>query len=422
MKNTFYTLLAVLALQGINAQWTQTNLGGSKSLVEHNNKLFAIAGTQNLVVSTDNGTSWTDITTDTLSGRQDFLASAGNRLYLATYNNFTAHGLIYYSTDDGVSWDLDTAGMTKAIFQPPGKADVRTIFAYNNDQLVANFGGADAYYTKSITDARWRLMPDVAGLDPDFYTTRNDTLVAFGTSPAILFSTDNGISFSTINSTGLPNSFKVTDTYWDKNGRIYLAVNNFSQSRTGLYFSNDFGSTWDSLNIFSLIGTDFTSTRQNITALYANGTTITFSLYNDKANTTADIFTSIDAGQTFIKDTVGLKADNFSTEFVLDMVEVKGRLFSMHSNTDIHYKTVSGTVTLEEGKKAVVFSFYPNPAKNQILLTEHLSDIEIIDNCGKRCAFLENGKTLTFDLPTGMYLIKGITAKGKIGLAKLMVD
>jgi photosystem II stability/assembly factor-like uncharacterized protein len=418
MRKTLFFLLSFSSFCFVNAQWTATTLGGSSDLTAHNGKLFALTAMQKLVVSSDNGTSWTDITTDTLSGRQDFLASAGNRLYVATYNNGTAAGLIYYTTDEGVSWQLDTAGMPPLIFGG-GKADVRVLQAYNSTKLVGNFGGADAYYTKDITDASWTIMPDLASLDPDKYLSRNDTLLAFAGN-GMRFSTDNGQTFSNITTSGMPAFQEINAVFWDNN-RIYLGADMYINNITTIFYSDDFGSNWDSLSISKYVGTDFTTQRQTLTAFYANGSNIYFALYNDQANTTADIFLSTNGGQSFLKDSVGLTVDNFQTEQVIKLLEVNGRLFSVHNNTDIHYKSVGNNIGLNESKMSSV-GFYPNPASHQIHFEEDIVSCYIYSLDGRLCHSAKNSTTIQFDLRPGIYLVKATDINGLELNEKLIIE
>lgn len=422
MKKVLFTISLLVSLFTIQAQWTQTAQGGSSDIIAHKGKLFALTVAQKLVVSNNNGDSWTDITTDTLSGRPDFVVSAGNRLYVATYNNFNAHGLIYYSTDEGLSWALDTAGMPNAIVQAPGKADVRKLFVYNGDQLVANFGGPDAYCTKKTTEAAWVVMTDLASLDPDHYVAKGDSLLAFGSGTTLKYSTNMGQSFTDITGNGLPNFYVPKSVYLNSGKRIYLGVDLSIQGRTALYYSDDFGSNWDSVSIFKYVGTTFTGQRQNLTAIYSKDDAVYMALYNDQSNTTADVFRSADAGQSFVKDTVGLKVDNFSTEQVLKFYEHNGRLFSVHNNTDIHYKSLGNTISLLEYERSDI-EVFPNPTTGIVHFSAGVKSVELFAISGKRF-FVAVDESSTVDLsalPKGIYLFRFVTTEGTEYRKKLLI-
>lgn len=375
MKSTILILSVALATLQLQAQWNAASLGGSADIAAHNGKLFCLTATTALQVSANNGTSWTDITTDTLSGREDFVVSSGDRLYVATYNNFNAHGLIYYSTDEGQSWILDTAGMPSALFQPPGKADVQRLHAFGNGNLIATFGSADGYYRKNITDTEWQIIPDLASLDPLEYCSSGDTVVAFGSGPTIMYSTDDGASFQSIAATGLPSVFTTTGVHWDRGQRMYLGIDDFNGSATRFLYSDDFGSSWTDFDIEALVGTNFIGVRQEITAVYGLQENVFFALYNDMANSTADIFGSGNSGQTFAKDTTGLTVDGFSTEFVKKFLWNDNRLFSVHSNTDIHYKGLSGPVIGIETPSAEALRIFPNPTQGIVRFSEPVQNI-----------------------------------------------
>jgi hypothetical protein len=422
----FITTLLLLFVSAISvqAQWNKTNLSGSRDIAVHDGKVYALTTTLGLQVSADNGDTWTEVNTSAIADRKDFVVSSGNRLYIATYGVSNAHGTLYYTTDEGANWTTDTVGLPDALFQPPGKGDVRSIHAFDNGEIIGTFGGQDAYYHKNNADASWSIIPDLADLDPDNYASSGDTVIAFGSSPIIKYSTDHCESFQSITATGLPSYFVTSDVYWDKGGRIYLGVNASIISKTQLYYSDDFCATWDSLNIDPFVGVNFTSTRQLITSVFAMDNHVYFALNNDAGNTTADIFSSSDGGQSFIKDTAGLTVDNFFTENVLKFVWNDNRLFNVCSNTDVHYTDLDGIVGINSSVSDQQISIYPNPSSGLIHFSQSVRLLQLVSADGRLLAS-PNKPVNNIDLspyPKGIYFVRIEDTKGLIQHQKIVLE
>ena len=425
MKILFLILVSAALSIHVNAQWTKTNLGGSKSITVHKGKVYALTASAGLQVSNDNGDSWSLVNTDSIPFRKDHLVSSGDRLYVATYDPFTANGNIYYSTDQGVTWTTDTVGLPNAYFDPNKKTDIHNIVAYGDGELIATCSGIDAYMHKNISDASWEIIPELASLDPEKYIGSGDTVIAFGSSPTIMMSTDNANTFTSVTATGLPNYFVASGVYWDRGKRMYLGLNAAILDKTQFYYSDDIGSTWDSFNIASFVGLDFTSSRQKITAVFGLDDNVYFALNNDQSNSTGDIFSSTDGGATFTKDTTGLTIDGFATEQVAKFLYNNQRLFSVHTNTDVHYKALEGPSAIAKADELNQhISVFPNPSKGLVHLSSPVINVRVYNLEGAlifQHLSGENAIDLSQQAP-GVYILEYLGLDGFTERQKLILN
>ena len=410
MKTTLLLTVALLfGIQSSNAQWNKTNLGGGAAITEHNGKLFSIASGIN--VSTDNGDSWTALTTDTLYGRMDFLASAGERLYVATYDNTSGEGTIYYSIDEGNSWVYDTIGMPvnyNFFTKKYTRGDVRSMYAYGDGELISAIGGRYVY-KKNIADTAWVASPYFERGAPDLYAFNGNSIVA-ETDGVIYLSTDNAETFTVINQpgSGLYGYFVSHDLHWGSDGVIYLPVNDVTAGQTKLYRSSNLGQTWDSIPVASYIGKDFTQQRQIITTVYAKNNEIFFALNGSANNAPANIYYSNNGGDSFVLDTLGLDYAQFFTEAVVDFVEVDNRLFSVNNFTDTYHKELGSSVGIKNHNEANI-TVYPNPSNGIVHFSKHIQALTVMSLDGQILRTEQNIDALNLTTwPKGLYILKGI--------------
>ncbi len=370
MKRT-YTLLVGLAfaLSSYAQGWTAHDLSpnaqqGNGSMVEHNGKLFVESAQDRLSVSTDGGLTFTDISTDTIPGSIHYMVSAGNRLYVGTYNQGNAEGNLWYTTDEGVSWHTDTVGVPNQFFNTSLKRDIYAFISYNNGtQLLASWGGADGYMRKAVTDASWTKISALDPIDPIAYTSSNDTVLAVG-SNTVYFSTDNATTWTALGKTDLP-SFFVPKGFDMEGGRIYLGTDATIQQKYSLFYSDDFGTTWDTLPVNHLIGKNWLGQPQRPGNLKVIGRNVFLSLINNKSNTPLNIISSSDRGATFNHDTTGLKNDQFGTGIIKKFLAHQGKVFALNNFQTLYSMEFSAGLTESE---IVQFEMYPNPAREVLHL------------------------------------------------------
>ena len=370
MKTKIILLLGqMLALTAYGQGWNAHDLGTQTnhingSMVEHNGKLFVENASNRISVSTDGGVTFTDITTDTIPGSIRYMVSAGNRLYVGTYNQGNAEGNLWYTTDEGLSWQTDTVGVPHQIFSPTLKRDIYALISYNNGtQLLASWGGGDGYMRKAVTDAAWTKISFFDPIDPIAYTASNDTVLAVN-SNTVYYSTDNAVTWTALGKTSLP-SFFVPKGFDIEGGRIYLGTDATIQQKFSLFYTDDFGTTWDTLPVNHLIGKSWLGQPQRPGTLKAIGNNVYLSLVNNKGNSPLNLISSSDGGATFSHDTTGLKNDQFGTGILFKFLEHKGKVFAMNNYQTLYSKGIS--VGLTENRLRS-FSLYPNPATDRLHL------------------------------------------------------
>ncbi len=363
-----YIILSLLAFSVSHALFSQgwqpiditsQNLGGIRSMVWHKGKLFAVTYNQALMVSSDAGNTFTDITTDTLIGVQEFLIAAGNRLYLTTWRATRLEGRIYYTEDEGKSWVLDTAGLFSSI-RP------MYIYSYNNEgYIIAQFQGNDAYYRRDMNDAQWYPVDTFYrnNIDPLDFTASHDTLLA-NTPNGLWYSTDNALSWTALGKTGLP-AFYNGHGFDFEGGRIYFVGKEF-QKKPRLWYSDDFGTSWDTLAIASYFDTNAFGTEQVSMQLKAVQNQVWISLQNEASNTVIDVIHSTDRGNSWAHDTSGLHNDPFGTDHIGLMITHHNTLYAHTALGNAYKRELNNSIGLPFYATPLPVQIYPNPAVHHI--------------------------------------------------------
>jgi photosystem II stability/assembly factor-like uncharacterized protein len=119
MKNIFsLSLLLFLFFTHQNlfyAQWIQTNgpLGGSVfSITFSGSNIFAGSAGGTIHLSTNNGTSWTNVSISNSDNIVTALTTLDNDLFAAVYSEG-----IYHSSDNGTNWTIVNSGLTNLRFR-----------------------------------------------------------------------------------------------------------------------------------------------------------------------------------------------------------------------------------------------------------------------------------------------------------------
>ena len=104
--------------------WTQVNTGltntSVRAIAVSGTSLFAGTRGGGVFLSTDNGTSWTQVNTGLTSADVRFLAISGTNLFAGTRGGFfagTPDGGVFLSTNNGTSWTQVNTGLTNTNVQ-----------------------------------------------------------------------------------------------------------------------------------------------------------------------------------------------------------------------------------------------------------------------------------------------------------------
>jgi len=248
LKNIILFLLLISLLLGVTpnsqAQWVQTNApyGGVVSLfaVSETN-LFAGTNNSGAFLSTDNGTSWTQVNSGLTNTDIVSLAVRGTNLFAGTESG----GGVFLSTNDGASWTQTQADSSII--------DVYSFAVDGTNLFAGTVGTGVALSSNNGTSWTWINT----GLYPGtiVYAIISQAADLFiSTNFGIYRSPDDGTTWTSVNATLHGDIFSL---YSD--GTNLFA----SGQQTGLYISTDKGTSWiprnDGSTIFPQINTFATS-------------------------------------------------------------------------------------------------------------------------------------------------------------------
>lgn len=386
---------------------TSSGLGGFTSITEHKGKLFGISYNKALVVSTDGGATFTDITTDTLYGQQDFVGSAGNKLFVGTWRALQLEGRVYYSEDEGSSWTLDTAGGVLP------SARFISFESYNNGtQVVAQFQGDDNYLRRDVNANGWARIDTFYknSNDPLHFTGSNDTILAI-TPVDVQFSVDNALTWTAMPGAGLSNYYNALGFDYE-NDRIYFIEKLFNKD-CKLFYSDNFGTSFDTVSLSSFFDKNHFGTDQLAYTLKAVNNQVWISIENEQSNTVIDIITSADRGATWQYDTAGLHIDPFGTDGVADMLVHKNEIYARCVLGRLYKKGLNNVGLKEQGHRNTL-ALFPNPANENINLSlpsKYLGEtLRIYNSAGTQVLdthiYQLNISLSIAKLPPGMYTVR----------------
>ena len=251
MKNKYLLLLmSILVISNLFSQyWKATGalsaIGKSFYLVAATsvgNNIFAAHANKNLGYSTDLGKTW--ITDGINEPKGDFALLTGikDRLYASMKISPSDYELLY-STNNGQSWTMDTIGL-------PRTSTVNGITAMILVDMGNNYILAHNYlktFYKHKNDNKW-TPTEIGSAVVDVSAINDKWLIIVGGK--IIQSTNHGLSWSTIITTGLPDKFqgyKITTN----GSRLYM-ISSTAAHANNIYYSDDEGVTWMSSSIAGL--------------------------------------------------------------------------------------------------------------------------------------------------------------------------
>lgn len=402
----------LLLSSSVMAQWEATNHSSSTNNVildfcEHNANLYT-ASYEGLKKWDASAEQWDSIP---FTGFQIYpqeyiqqLVSAGNFLYATKWNPYCASNLVYKSSDDGLSFVLDTMGLPRAPVCDSLPSAILAMFSLPNGKVVIEFGAN--FYAKFPNDALWVIDNSHA------------RYMAFGASAwyrmstsALFKSTDEGQNWTTSAATSFPPGLQPSVLEVNsETGRIYMNAK-YGFENISLYSDNE-GTTWDTLPVNTILGNSWIGFSQIVQSLYAKGDYISFGAEQNANSTHSDVFVSFDGGQTFSTDTVGLRP-NAGIEVPTDLHAYNDEIFLVFNSFEVYRKgAVLGVSELEE-KSSV--KLYPNPTNN-LLYIQSEKEIErliLYDLQGNVVSNAEVNLSKSFidmhSLESGIYLLKVMT-------------
>jgi photosystem II stability/assembly factor-like uncharacterized protein len=269
--------------------WTSVSSGlpssGIKSLVVNGSNIFAAVSGSGVFRSSDNGANWVAVN----SGLTDILVQTlivkGTNLFVGTYNG------IFKSSDNGDHWS-ELIGVSQ------GLSSVECFGVSGSNIVASGFGDKYAGIFLSKDDGlTWTMIdtiyPGLTGNSVTAFASIGNILIA-GEYYGILLSTDNGSTWQTVNSTDYINTFVV-------------------------YLSSDNGVNWIQLTSFKNIG---------FLTLAHSGSTLF-------AGTDSGVFLTTNNGVSWTQANTGLNDNNV---FVL---QVMGADIYAGTNTGVWRRPLS---------------------------------------------------------------------------------
>ncbi|KAB2813942.1 T9SS type A sorting domain-containing protein [Phaeocystidibacter luteus] len=418
---TKYILLFLLALAAaaVSAQWTSTGISATlnnptieaiEGVEYHNGKLYANTFLRGHLVSNDLGTTWDSLHESGLNHYVTDMISYGGELHAFCHINGLVAGMYYRSSDDGLNWTLDTAGMPGSAITAGYPANFIDI-AFVGDYMLAQMGTPlKPYYRKHIDSTDWHSLSIFDNQGCPRWYVKNDTAWTYNIFN-VYYSIDYGKTWTTT-----PHNIpSFAPGFMHKEGNtIYLAGGGGFGNPDKLMRSTDNGATWTQLTALSdSLGMSWLNQPSSVNAMYVDGQEMYISATNNATNDPPNIWYSADAGASWSTDTLGLALDPYGTTTIVEFFEAGGYLFAWSNFFDVYRKGQSVSVIESDVSDIQV---YPNPASDRIIIqseTEILS-ASLIDMNG-RSYHLHLEGTGVIDIaqyPTGLYCLQLQTESG----------
>jgi len=409
MKNLAFTLITLAFCATGNAQWT----GHSRPNPNASSGLIATDGTylycsaDGIYRSTD-GLNWTSQNTDFYFMSMVF---AGNDRIFAT-----GGGAVISSSDNGVTWSLDTLGM--------GFIFYRGIYYHNasGKVFVGSATGNKRLFYKDASaglGTPWTVLDNTASFQNsvDAVTGIGDTLFAITTGGIgrVYKSGDQGATWTDMNSSGFDQVMGTNPGYagnGDSGFRAFLSVNNtlFLLMTNGLYKSTDNAATF----VHSDTGLPFDTISSlpiiRVSYLHFDGT----NLYAGGGGSGRETYRSTDLGVTWenmgkvVASNMGTMVNRRVDAFAL----LNGTLYGASSlPADSIFVYGTGTTSLVEDYHST-FNIFPNPASTHVNLSAYPigSVLSITDMSGREVHNQvmddEETRVSISGFPVGIYVVE----------------
>ena len=358
--------------------------------------IYVLSAEQNIAYSTDQGVTWTKQTIDKPNGNFVSITGIKDRLYASTKIN-TYDFELYYSMDKGASWQIDTIGLPPSLTNT-GKSGMILRYMGNDYVLAYNYSKA---VLKKLGETNWKPT-SIDNVIVDITASDNKWL-AIGQGK-MLESTDNGTSWTSINTNGLPANFQ--GSLITTNGsRIFVSNDPASGGQT-IYYSDDGGSNWTVTNSAGKFSYD----NPWVKSIHAVGDYVFAAIspkFADFESAPPFIVSSTQEPDFSVGDVSGLPTGKTNTSLPF-FFHVGTKLFTMfwdlYSSEPGFSNEVKTAIKQTIGQKQDDFSFFPNPVTSEIHIKSG-GNLKLINSNGVFVRNLTEKTESLNDLPAGFYFL-----------------
>lgn len=370
-------LSLVIGLSNLtNAQWTQTtgSSGGVGGFAIIGNAVFA-ASSDGVLMSTDNGDTWTLKNTGLTTTSSRCFATNGTVLFVGTTSG------VYKSVNNATSWSISGVN----------SYSIRAM-ASDGDYIYAGTGGSSGssqgVFRSTDNGLTWgQVNSGLTTLDVRALTVKGHKVFAGTYSTGGVFvSSDSGATWTAVNN-GLP-SQSISCLYSDGNA-VYAGL-----YYGGVFVSTDDGANWSAINN----GISYLFIR----SVFANGNDIFVGAES------GNFFMSDDNGATFTLNSTGLPTSYHVCAVIVSGNNLLAGTLSGSNGSGV-FKFDLSTVGINSAGEGLAFGMFPNPATSDLFINCHQPSVmKLMDTQGKLIATynLSAGKNHinTNSLQPGMYI------------------
>ncbi|HMQ77423.1 MAG TPA: hypothetical protein PKE21_14990 [Flavobacteriales bacterium] len=426
LRSICSSVLSLLTLLG-SAQWNDSYSVASAEPIYavevHDGQVFGSANMDGFVRSTDNGLSWSPagqsgFTTSFIGTRVSHIRSAGDDLLVVTFNPSYASSMVYRSSDGGITFVPDTAGLPKVA----GNNECVNIDRIeHHDGLVvvdvANLGN----WWKAPGASTWVQNQDAATLYAENFAFHAATAYTWA-GYHLHSSTDMGATWTAAADAGVPAWFTESWLQADPvTGRLYVVGTSITTQEYRLLYSDNGGASWDSIPLAPIRGSNWLGTGQTITAIHAYDGRLSVALQNEAGTSAPNVWLTTDMA-TFQSDHAGLPIDAGQLQHGIGFARGGGRLFLALSSGGIWMKD-AGTGFTDRSAPAAL-EVFPNPTDGSVLVrvAQGEGSLNVRDTHGALIATVRvTGELTPVQLPeAGAYIVEGEDRTGRRYAARVI--
>lgn len=403
MKRTIYAFLfaCLVSVNLVNAQWSKVSFpvenGFNIGRLYVDGTTMWAGGTGRIFRSTDGGSNWTEVSTGLQSAitMNSDIKRLGDRVYASFSGN--GNWFTYYTTDEGQTWNLDTAGWVG-----PGPIHIHT----HKEYVLVRCESNKINYKKN-TDSKWSQLPlPDSHRTPGAMYSIGDTLVLGLGYIAMTVDMGQNWIFRNSNPTGYPMGF-FHGVCQDASNPAHLYANYqvLATSRNFLVRTTNNQISWDSIpmNIPKPMATS---------SIWAKGNEVYVAYGGSFTNgdTLEKIYSSNDGAKTWTNITGNLYSHApFKFHSLGSLNRMNNYLYgSGLSPQGIVRLEVGGSSSINEEEPGMALKVYPNPVQDFLWVDPTFADLKIYDTSGRCLAGLK-GEESKYDLcqfAPGYYLLE----------------